>query len=107
MDTSWRQYAVAATARLSALGALGCRKFQIRGCPVLFLRCFSWCFVQNRAKTERRSAYRALFDQPTDTDEIETIRLALQRQHALVSAHFRNVIEAQWRKPGQSAMALP
>src|SRR3546814_12978573 len=35
VDTSWRQHAVAATACLSALAALGCRKFRNLGCPGL------------------------------------------------------------------------
>src|SRR3546814_8450950 len=35
VDTSWRQHAVAATACLSAIDVLGCRKFRIRGCPGL------------------------------------------------------------------------
>ena len=61
-----------------------------------------------RDPDERRSAYRALFDQPTDTGEIETIRLTLQRQHALGSAHFRNLIETQLaRRAGPAKIGRP
>jgi len=49
--------------------------------------------------SERQLAYRRLFDTPAAADEVDTIRLYLQRQHALGSSRFKDAIERQLARP--------
>ncbi len=61
-----------------------------------------------RDDAERCLHYRALFDQPTGPDELDAIRLNLQRQHALGSERFRAAIEAQLnRRAGPAKIGRP
>ncbi|MDR3443756.1 MULTISPECIES: hypothetical protein [unclassified Dyella] len=46
-------------------------------------------------QTERCAAYRVLLDEVLSPDDLDSIRLHLQRQHALGSERFRAAIEAQ------------
>jgi len=56
----------------------------------------------------RQLAYRRLFDQPADADEVDTIRLCLQRQHALGSSRFQAAIERQLaRRVGPAKVGRP
>ncbi|MFC0677970.1 transposase [Lysobacter korlensis] len=56
----------------------------------------------------RQHAYRALVAQALAPDELELIRLRLQRQHALGSDRFRAAIEAQLsRRAGPAKIGRP
>lgn len=58
--------------------------------------------------TERRRRYRELFDQGPNDDELDSIRLHLQRQHALGPDRFRAAIEAQLnRRAGPARIGRP
>ena len=58
--------------------------------------------------TERCAAYRALVDQAVTSDELDGIRLHLQRQHAYGTEHFRAAIEAQLsRRAGPAKIGRP
>jgi putative transposase len=57
---------------------------------------------------ERQLAYRRLFDTPAAADEVDTIRLYLQRQHALGSSRFKDAIERQLaRRVGPATVGRP
>lgn len=57
---------------------------------------------------QRQSAYRALFAQSVTDAELESIRLYLQRQHALGSDRFREAIERQLnRRAGPARIGRP
>jgi putative transposase len=57
---------------------------------------------------ERQLAYRTLFEAAPSPDEIETIRLYLQRQHVLGSSRFRVAIESQVaRRVGPAKVGRP
>jgi putative transposase len=58
--------------------------------------------------TERCKAYRALVDQAGTPDELDNIRLHLQRQHAYGTERFRAAIEAQLsRRAGPAKIGRP
>jgi putative transposase len=57
---------------------------------------------------ERCAAYRALVEQAIAPDELESIRLHLQRQHAYGAERFRAAIEAQLsRRAGPAKIGRP
>ncbi|MCK7595316.1 transposase [Pseudomarimonas salicorniae] len=57
------------------------------------------CYLQLAAGDhERRSRYRELFEQRPSDEELDSIRLHLQRQHALGPERFRAAIEAQLKR---------
>jgi len=56
----------------------------------------------------RQDAYRRLVVASVDSNELETIRLHLQRQHALGSDRFRCAIESQLgRRAGPAKIGRP
>jgi putative transposase len=58
--------------------------------------------------TARQCAYRALVADALSTDDLDLIRLRLQRQHALGSDRFRDFIEAQLsRRAGPAKIGRP
>lgn len=59
-------------------------------------------------QVERCSAYRALVEQAITPDELDSIRLHLQRQHAYGTERFRAAIEAQLsRRAGPAKIGRP
>ena len=57
---------------------------------------------------ERQHAYRRLFDDPPDADELDAICTYLQRQHALGSTRFQLSIERQLaRRVGPAKVGRP
>ncbi|WP_426687241.1 hypothetical protein [Rhodanobacter ginsengiterrae] len=59
-------------------------------------------------ESQRREAYRALVEQAISTDELDGLRLHLQRQHAYETARFRTAIEAQLsRHAGPAKIGRP
>ncbi|MEO5831733.1 MAG: hypothetical protein ABIQ36_14305 [Rhodanobacter sp.] len=57
---------------------------------------------------ERRAAYRALIEQVIPSDELDSLRLHLQRQHAYGTERFRAAIEAQLsRRAGPVKIGRP
>ena len=57
---------------------------------------------------ERCEAYRSLVKQNADAEEVDNIRLYLQRQHAFGSNRFRSVVEAQLtRRAGPAKIGRP
>jgi putative transposase len=67
----------------------------------------SYLLLANDA-VERCRRYRELFEQSAATDELDAIRLHLQRQHALGSERFRAAIEAQLsRRAGPAKIGRP
>jgi putative transposase len=59
-------------------------------------------------EVERRRAYRVLFEREPGTEELETIRVHLQRQHALGPDRFRSAIESQLsRRAGPARIGRP
>lgn len=67
------------------------------------------CYLQlGQDEQARRQRYRELFDQIPNDDELDSIRLHLQRQHALGSDRFRAAIEAQLnRRAGPAKIGRP
>ena len=58
--------------------------------------------------SERQLVYCRLFDMPAASDEVNTIRQYLQRQHALRSSRFKDAIERQLaRRVGPAKWADP
>ena len=58
--------------------------------------------------SERQLVYCRLFDMPAASDEVNTIRQYLQRQHALRSSRFKDAIERQLaRRVGPAKVGRP
>jgi len=59
-------------------------------------------------ESDRCAAYRALVEQAIPSDELDNLRLHLQRQHAYGTERFRAVIEAQLsRRAGPAKIGRP